>query len=630
MPFNPFTLAFARQWAELEPGFQEFYHKESLLGVRTAILVAGFFYAVFGILDYVMVPEQKHIFWAIRYLVVIPFGMWVLFLSFRPGFKRRANPLLFIMCLIGGLGIVSMIVLADPPATYSYYAGLILIFITIHTFLGMRFLWATACSWTIVIFYEIAAVWLADTPVTMLINNNFFFISAVFICMVAGYTIEINARYRYLSAHLLAREKDKVSRINRSLDNLVRKRTRDLSRTNDLLTQEIKEREAARARELKLEKELNKRQKMEAIGTLAGGIAHDFNNILSAVIGYTELALDERDDALRRDHHTQVLNAAFRAKDLVSQILTFSRQAEQDISPVQIQPVVEEALKLLRASIPAGIEMHSRLASGNTVMADPTQIHRIVVNICTNAFHAMPDRCGVLDIALEDVSLDALFDTNREGLEPGAYVRLSISDTGHGMTPETLEKIFDPFFTTKDVDQGTGMGLSVVHGIIEQYRGSIRVYSEPGKGSTFTVLLPAADKTDPSADRQADPVPEGTESILVVDDEAALAEMIEKALSALGYSVASFTDPGAALAHLKENVRRPDLIITDYTMPKMNGIEFAGQVNAGSDIPVILCTGYSENLTREKMAQGNIQGFLMKPLIRRTTAETVRQVLDRN
>jgi len=368
---------------------------------------------------------------------------------------------------------------------------------------------------------------------------------------------------------------------------------------------------------------------MEAMGTLAAGIAHDFNNILSAVIGYTELTMEDLDAKTRRNHQSQVLKAAFRARDLTGQILAFSRQTEQELVPIQLKQLVQEAVKLLRASIPSGIDMKTRLESDRRVLADPTQVHRIIINLCTNAFHAMPDHTGTLDILLEDITLDTLLDTNKEGLKPGPYVRLSIGDTGHGMTPDIMEKIFDPFFTTKAVGQGTGMGLSVVHGIIKRYRGSIRVYSEPGKGSTFTILLPCTEFRADGPMEKTGPTPGGTESILVLDDEPALAQMLEKSLSALGYRVVAFSKPEDALAHIRETSQGVDLIITDFSMPQMTGIEFAEQINnLAPGTPVILCTGYSENITREKIKSTNIRGFLMKPLIRYTTAETVRQVLD--
>lgn len=325
MPFNPLTLAFTRQWASLEPEFLNHNFKESLFRARIAILAVLLFYGIFGILDYVMVPDKKLIFWAIRYLVVIPLALGVLGFSFWPQFRSWAQPLLFIMCLTGGLGIEVMVILAEPPATYSYYAGIILIFITIHTFLNMRFLWATACSWTIVVFYEITAVWVMDTPAIILINNNIFFISAVLICM------------------------------------------------------------------------------------LAGGIAHDFSNILSAVIGYTELAMEENDPEERHSQLSQVFKAGQRAKNLTPQVLTSSRQTEQENGPIELGSVVEEALTLLKATLPASVTMLSRLESKRRVIADATQIHRIMVNLFTNAVQSMAHHRGTLDIVLEDIDLDSKY-----------------------------------------------------------------------------------------------------------------------------------------------------------------------------------------------------------------------------
>ncbi|WDP87604.1 MAG: response regulator [Desulfobacter sp.] len=392
--------------------------------------------------------------------------------------------------------------------------------------------------------------------------------------MLAGYTMEVNSRYRFLSSHLLALEKDKVSQINKSLDHKVKKRTKALSLANSRLQKEMAERLKTQAQQLRLEKELNKRQKLEAIGTLAGGIAHDFNNILSAVIGYTKLAMEDTDPQERTKNQAQVIKAALRAKELTSQILTFSRQAEPMARPIKIRPVMEEALNLLKASIPASVTITTQLKSEAKVIADPTQIHRIIINLCTNSVQAMADHTGTLNIILDDLFLDA----PKKSLAPGPYIRLSISDTGQGMSPQVMEKIFDPFFTTKAVDQGSGMGLSVVHGIVKQYRGSIRAYSEQGRGATFVVLLPQTDKKITKS-IIPDPTPLGkNETILVLDDEIALTQMMEKALTATGYQVKPFCSPHKALAYVKAN--HIDLIITDFSMPEMNGVEFAKKVVA--------------------------------------------------
>ncbi|MFA5903510.1 MAG: hypothetical protein WC836_06205, partial [Desulfobacula sp.] len=291
MTYHLFTLSFTGEWENLESEFIKSHFRESLTRLRVAILVAGFFYAVFGFLDAIIVPDKKYIFWAIRYAVICPVAILVFIFSFRPVFEKYAQPCLFFMCLSGGLGIELMVILADPPATYSYYAGIILIFITLYTFIPMRFLWAVTCSWLIFAGYEIGAIWIADTPRIILINNNFFFVSANILCMLAGYSIELNMRKRFFSGFKLEQEKNKVSRINLELDQRVKERTHELSTANEQLSKEIQERINTEASRIKLEKELNRKHKLEAIGTLAGGIAHDFNNILAAVIGYSELSL---------------------------------------------------------------------------------------------------------------------------------------------------------------------------------------------------------------------------------------------------------------------------------------------------------------------------------------------------
>ncbi|WP_022668984.1 hybrid sensor histidine kinase/response regulator [Desulfospira joergensenii] len=630
MRYNPFTLVFAKNWVHLEPEFQRFYFKETLIKIRVALFVAMAFYAVFGILDALIAPEQKVIFWTIRYLFIVPATTGVLLFSFYPAFERYSQPALFGLCLSGGLGIEMMIALAGPPAAYSYYAGIILVFITIHIFLGMRMVWASACSWTLVLCYEIIAVWVVDTPTAMLINNNFFFISANVFCTLGGYSIELNARHRFFSSHLLELEKEKVSRINQDLDRRVKERTRELSLANEQLNREINERIQAEAARIQLEKELNKKQKLEAIGTLAGGIAHDFNNILAAVIGYTELAMAGRDlssDGVR--YMSEVMNAAVRASELTKQILTFSRQAEQEERPVEVKSVVEEALKLMRATLPTTVKILPHLHSEAWIICDPTQLHRIMVNLCTNSVQAMEDKTGTLEVSLTETVLEKDSRENMDRLAPGPYAVLEVRDTGRGIQPEIMEKIFDPFFTTKEAGRGTGMGLSVVHGVVKQYKGGIRVESEPGAGTVFTIFLPV---TRERSRRQVETNPiltGGTEHILVLDDEPALAAMQDKLLSSLGYQVVHFTDSLKAVEYAANHGRSLDLVITDFTMPGLTGLEVAEQIQTLiPDIPVILCTGFSEDITAGKMKQAGIASLLMKPVVRGVLAGTVRRVLD--
>ena len=351
-------------------------------------------------------------------------------------------------------------------------------------------------------------------------------------------------------------------------------------------------------REVELAKQLRQTQKMEAIGTLAGGIAHDFNNILSAIIGYSEIALQDVETGSRlRGYLERVLGAGSRAKELVQQILAFSRQAELEPKPLNITPIVKEALKLLRASLPAFIAIRQDLTSEATVQADPTHLHQVVMNLCTNAAHAMEKDGGTLTVHLEDVTVSTDTAAEIPDLNPGPFVCLTVQDTGHGMPREVVERIFDPFFTTKEIGEGTGMGLAVVHGIIRIHQGAIVVESEPGSGTLFKVYFPIiAGETDrPAPD--VEPLPIGTERILFTDDEELQVELSREMLARLGYQVTGFTDCRKALAHFRENPTAFDLVITDMTMPHMTGDILAAELIAiRPDIPIILCTGYSLSL----------------------------------
>ena len=380
----------------------------------------------------------------------------------------------------------------------------------------------------------------------------------------------------------------------------------------------------------KLETQLKQAQKMEAIGTLAGGIAHDFNNILSSVIGYTELALDnEKRGSFQYQNLQEVLSAGHRAKDLVKQILTFSRQVDQKQKPIQVKPLVKEALRMLRASIPSTVEIEQHVQSDALVMGDPTQIHQILMNLCTNAAHAMEDNGGLLTVSLLDAELDSDVISHHPDLKPGPYIKLTVTDTGLGISPDVMEKIFDPFFTTKEKGKGTGLGLSVVHGIVRSHGGGIYVYSEPGKGSIFEVCLPVIEsrfKPEEKADR---PIPTGTERILFIDDEPVITNLGKQVLESLGYDVVARNSSIEALELFKEKRDRFDLVITDMTMPHMTGEKLAENLmQIRPDIPVILCTGFSFMIDEQKALNMGIRAFISKPMLKQEIAETIRQVLD--
>jgi PAS domain S-box-containing protein len=380
----------------------------------------------------------------------------------------------------------------------------------------------------------------------------------------------------------------------------------------------------------RMEARVRQSQKMEAIGTLAGGVAHDFNNILSVIIGYTEMAVDGLgSNRLAREDLEQALNAARRAKDLVHQILVFSRQREQERKPLELHQVVREGMHLVRASLPTTIEIRQDVDTrSGLVLADATQLHQVLMNLCANAEHAMRERGGVLEVALRAVVLDAQFTAARPPLEPGRHLRLRVRDTGHGMTPEVRERIFDPFYTTKAGGEGTGMGLAVVHGIVAAHGGAVTVESAPGQGATFEIYLPSWAGRPASEAQGPGAAVEGRESILLVDDEDALVALWSRRLGALGYRVTGCTSGVDALRAFRAAPRGFDLVITDQTMPHLTGDSLAVELlRVRPDIPIILCTGYSHTISEDQAAALGIRAFLLKPCALEELTAAIRSVL---
>jgi signal transduction histidine kinase/ActR/RegA family two-component response regulator len=413
------------------------------------------------------------------------------------------------------------------------------------------------------------------------------------------------------------------------LEQRVADRTESLNQANIKLTNEIKERIMAEEEKSKLEACLQQAYKMEAIGTLAGGIAHDFNNILSAIIGFTELAKDSApDQGQLQDDLNQVLSSANRAKELVEQILVFSRHEEKDKRPLRIQQIIKEVLGLLRASIPASIEIQLHIDQDcGTVLADSTQMHQVLMNLCSNAVQAMDEK-GVLEISLQEREFNEVEIGSLPNLKLGRHIKLTISDTGRGMDKTTTEKIFDPFFTTKEVGEGTGMGLSVVHGIVQSHQGMITVESELGKGTTFHVYFPAWHNEISLDSEDSLGIPRGDERILFVDDEEVITRSGQRVLGRLGYQVTVFTDSAEALEKFKATPDEFDLVITDQAMPKMTGIELTRELlNIRPDIAIILCTGYSRKITEENIKDLGIKGVATKPMDMKKYAEIARMAL---
>ena len=395
---------------------------------------------------------------------------------------------------------------------------------------------------------------------------------------------------------------------------------------------DISETKLAQQERENIEKRLQQAQKMEAIGTLAGGIAHDFNNILGAIIGYSNLALtDAKEEDSVHYYLEQIEQGGYRAKDLVKQILTFSRQTEQEKRPTKIGPLVKETAKLLRASLPATIEIKIEInAHADLVFADSTRIHQVIMNLCTNAGHAMREKGGVLCISLFETDLDSCSSLPHPDLSEGPYLRLDVSDTGHGMPPKILDRIFDPYFTTKEKGEGTGLGLAVVHGIVKDHGGAVTVVSESGKCTTFSVFLPRVAAMSDQKRKGTAFIPGGKECILFVDDEAPLVELVRDLLERIGYEVIAKTGSIETLEAFRAEPDKFDIVVTDQTMPNLTGVELAKKfMGIRPDIPIILCTGFSERTNAEKAKALGISEFLLKPLLPSDLAQAIRRALDK-
>ncbi|MBF0496523.1 MAG: response regulator [Deltaproteobacteria bacterium] len=396
---------------------------------------------------------------------------------------------------------------------------------------------------------------------------------------------------------------------------------------------DITERNNAEEERKKLQLELVQAQKMEAIGTLAGGIAHDFNNVLGSIIGYAELALmDAPPESELKDALDQIYKGGKRAAALVKHILTFSRQAAQMRKPLRIGPILKECLKFLRASLPSTIEIVQHISTEDkTTLADPTQIHQIIMNLGTNGMHAMQDKGGCLTVKLEQVEITSKDSVANWELESGPYLRLTVSDTGKGMEPEIIERIFEPYFTTKGLGEGTGLGLSVVHGIVQSHNGAVTVSSEPGKGTEFNIYLPQTKNSIDENEHADIPLVKGTGKILLVDDEEVLVNSGKLVLERLGYEVQPFISSLAALEAFRSRPDDFDLVITDQTMPEMTGIKLAAElITIRPELPIIICTGFSANLSPEIAKLAGVKALVMKPIMHDELSKIIKNLLKGN
>jgi signal transduction histidine kinase/ActR/RegA family two-component response regulator len=632
LSINYLTLSFTGELYQYEEEFHQDYFKKSVNPFRFSLILSMIFYGAFAFLDVATVYSLRGVFWFIRFGVVFPVLIAAFLFSYSRIFKKFMQFTISCIIFCSSFGIIVMIILAAKVGNYSYYAGLILISIFGYTFSRARFIYASMAGWSIVISYQITAIWVSHTPVTILISNDSFFISANVIGMFISYFLELSARIEYYMRIQLEQEKENVKTANDALEKRVEERTQQLSNANQDLKKEIEIRQKFERERAELEKQLFQLQKMETIGTLAGGIAHDFNNILTPILGYTDMALEElpAESNLRFDIE-QINNAAHRGKDLVQQVLTFSREMDFENKQNQLQPIVAEALNLIKSSLPPSVEVKQHFDQNiGTVLADPTHIHQIVMNLCTNANHAMLKTGGILEVRLDSVKIDQRSAEKIPNLKKGEYIRMTISDTGHGMDIKTQERIFEPFFTRKEVGSGSGLGLSVVHGIINNYDGAIVVDSTPDKGTTFVIYLPKFG-TDLMESDKSDKKPlKGDEYILFVDDEPEITFMGKKMLEKLGYKVTITTNSISAFEEFKKGPDKYSLLVTDQSMPNMSGTELAFMLKEiRPELKVIIITGFAENLSDEVISKSGISEVILKPMIFDDFSKIIRRVLDK-
>jgi len=612
---NLFTLSFPKEY---EKAFLEQYAIDSLRQARIALALAVFFYAIFGILDAWLVPEVKYQLWFIRYVIVCPYTLLVFLFSFTRWFKKYMQLATCSVILLCGVMIICMIVIAPYPASHSYYAGLILAFIYGYTFTKMRFIWATVTGWLIVVAYEFAAIWLSETPVPVLINNNFFFLTGNIFGMFAGYSIEYYLRHNFIQAHQLENEKQKVTFINQELETRVQERTAQLVRSNQELTQEITERKKAEKERRYLEAQLRKSQKMEAIGTLAGGVAHDLNNILSGLVSYPELILmDLPDDSLLKQPITTIQQSGQKAAAIVQDLLTLARRGVSVREVVNINEIIEQYLtspehqKILEYH--PTVKVISRMEPNLlNIVGSPVHLSKTIMNLISNAAEAMPNG-GNIRIVTETRYIDKSlkgFDTVTEG----DYVTVDVSDDGIGISPEDLERIFEPFYTKKTMGRsGTGLGMAVVWGTVKDHSGFIDVQSDLGKGTKFTLYFPLTRKKmkQEKPKISTDKYKGRGESILIVDDVKEQREIASEMLKKLGYKVESVPSGEEALKYMKENAA--DLLVLDMIMnPGIDGLETYKRIlQFHPDQKAVIASGYSES-DRVKEAQNMGAGAYVK------------------
>lgn len=635
MHLNPLTLRFTGVCEQFEAPFQRDDLEKTLKHIRFALPLAAALFALFGILDAILIPEQKHLTWAIRYGVVCPAIMLVMAASQIRLIQPWIQMLLSGLIVISGGGIIVMILIAPPPVNYSYYAGLILVFIFGYTFVRAHFIWASLGSWVVVILYEIAAIGMSATPVPVLINNNFFFISANIAGMLTCYSFERYARRDFFMLQLLSQEREKVSAANRELEQRVEARTCQLAEINDELATEINERERAEKDRIRLADQLKQAEKMEAIGSLAAGVAHDLNNILSGLVSYPELILMELpEESPLREPIITIKTSGEKAAAMVQDLLTLARRgvadktvinANQTILDFRVSP---EFLNLIKEHPKVRFETDLDEDLLN-ITASSIHFSKTLMNLVANAAEALLVE-GVVTIATVNRYVDQPLD-GYERIAEGDYAVISVRDTGTGIAQEDLTHIFEPFFTKKRMGRsGTGLGMSVVWSTVKDLGGFIDIHSKEGYGTIFSLYLPASRETV-TAEKKRITIEDyrGDERVLVVDDVAEQREIAARMLGKLGYSVAVAPSGEEALDFLQGNV--VDIVVLDMIMePRMDGCEtYRRMIAQQPGQKAIIASGYSESDRVREVQRLGAGVYIKKPYTLEKLALAVREELDK-
>lgn len=622
MTYNFFTLSFTGKWAHLEPEFIRYHFRESLTWMRIALVIAIFFYAVFGILDTIMVPDKKNIFWIIRYAFFCPAALWGLWFSFRPGFEKYVQPCLFFLCLLAGLGIELMVIIAGPPATYSYYAGIILVLITIYTFIRLRFLYAVACSWLIVFCYEIGAIWIVHTPSAMLINNNFFFVSANIFCMLAGYSIELNMRRRFFFSFKLEQEKNKVSHINLELEHRVTERTNQLELANLDLQNALR-----KAQDLAEKAEVANIAK----GEFLANMSHEIRTPMNGVIGATEIALTEDLSPEVRKQLRVIHDSGLSLLNVINDILDFSKiesgHLEMGNTPFLLDEIIERIMEMFFSKAgERGIVLSLKKSQGlpKTLVGDSMRLRQIITNLVANAIK-FSDSGGTITLGVGQKESGS--DSER------ILLNFYVKDTGTGIKQEDLDKLFHPF-TQADSSStrkhgGTGLGLTISKKLIEMMKGDIHVLSEYGKGTTvyFSCFF---DRQTEEMEKQPE-INTGQDTsemstaqhkkkirgvwILVAEDNLVNQQIIKIILKKADLNVEIANNGRKAL----EALGKKDFhaVLMDIQMPEMDGLEATRRIRempGKKALPIIALTAHAMKGDREKYLSAGIDGYVTKPI----------------